>query len=83
MSEGNGVNLKVAVLTEKVNNVDEKIDKMEDILLHKFRTQENQIKFIYDEVVDIQNKLKYFAVAASVLFFLVQGGLVDFVKNLM
>lgn len=83
MSEGNGVNLKVAVLTEKVNNVDEKIDKMEDILLHKFRTQENQIKFIYDEVMDIQNKLKYFAVAAAVLFFLVQGGLVDFVKNLM
>ena len=56
---------------------------MEDILLHKFRTQESQIKFLYDEVMDIQNKLKYFAVAASVLFFLVQGGLVDFLKSLM
>jgi len=79
----NGVNLKVAVLTEKVNNVDEKIDKMEDILLHKFRTQESQIKFMYDEVMDIQNKLKHFAIAAGVLFFLVQGGLVDFLKSLM
>ena len=83
MAEENGVNLKVAVLTEKVDHIDEKMDKMEDILLHKFRTQESQIKFLYDDVMDIQNKLKYFAVAASVLFFLVQGGLVDFLKSLM
>jgi len=83
LTEDNGVNLKVAVLTEKVDHVDEKMDKMEDILLHKFRNQENQIKFMYDEVMDIQNKLKYFAIAASVLFFLVQGGLVEFIKSLM
>jgi len=83
LTEGNGVNLKVAVLTEKVDHIDEKMDKMEDILLHKFRTQEGQIKYIYDEVMDIQNKLKYFAIVASVLFFLVQGGLVEFIKSLM
>ena len=83
MADENGVNLKVAVLTEKVNNIDEKIDKMEDILLHKFRTQESQIKFLYDDIQEISNKLKYFAIAASVLFFLVQGGLVEFLKSLM
>ena len=67
---------KLAVLTEKVDN-------LESNLLHKLRNQENQIKMLYEEVVDINNKLKYLAIIASVLFFLVQGGLVDFVKTLM
>ena len=69
-------NTKLAVLNEKVDN-------LESNLLHKMRNQENQTKMLYNEVIDINNKLKYLAIIASVLFFLVQGGLVDFVKTLM
>lgn len=69
-------NTKLAVLNEKVDN-------LESNLLHKMNNQQNQMKMLYDEVVDINNKLKYLAIIASVLFFLVQGGLVDFVKTLM
>lgn len=84
MSEnGNGVNLKVAVLNEKVEHIDEKIDKLEDILLHKFRNQENQIKFVYDDITDIQNKLKYIAIGALSVFGLTQGGFIEFIKTLM
>ncbi len=80
---GNNVNLKVAVLNEKVEHIDQKIDKLEEILLHKFRNQENQIKFVYDDIQEIHNKIKYLTIAASILFFLVQGGLIEFVKGLM
>ena len=42
---------KLAVLTEKVDN-------LESNLLHKMRNQENQTKMLYNEVIDINNKLK-------------------------
>ena len=76
MENENGVNLKVAVLTEKVDN-------MEDQILHKLRNQEQQVKYVYDEIIDIQNKLKLIAVAATTAFALTQGGAIEFLKSLM
>lgn len=83
MENGNGVNLKVAVLTEKVNNIDEKLDRIEDSLLHKLRNNESQLKFIYDDISDIQNKLKYMAGGAVAMYAITQGGAIEFLKAMM
>jgi len=76
MSENNGVNTKVAVLIEKVDN-------MEEQLIHKMRNHENQLKLLYDDICDIQNKLKYIAIGALAAFAATQGGAIEFLKALM
>lgn len=67
---------KLAVLIEKVNN-------MEDNILHKLRNNEQQLKYVYDDINDIQNKLKYIAIGAATAFGLAQGGMVDILKGIV
>ena len=76
MSEQNGVNTKVAVLIEKVDN-------MEEQLLHKMRNHENQLKLLYDDITDIQNRLKYIIIGALAAFAATTRGGIEFIKTLM
>jgi len=63
--------------------VEEKIDNLEDNVMHKLRNNENQLKFIYDDIKDLQAKIKYFVMGALALYGLTQGGLIEFIKGLM
>jgi len=67
--------VKIAVLIEKVDN-------LEDNIMHKMRNNENQLKMIYEDITDIQNKLKYIAIGAITAFGLAQGGTIDMLKGL-
>ena len=73
--ENNGTHTKVAVLIEKVDNLEEN-------LMHKLRNNENHLKMIYEDITDIQNKLKYIAIGAITAFGLAQGGTIDMLKGL-
>jgi len=66
--------VKIAVLIEKVDN-------LEDNIMHKMRNNENQLKMIYEDITDIQNKLKYIAIGAITAFGLAQGGTIDMLKG--
>jgi len=61
----------------------EKIDNLEEQVMHKLRNNENQLRFIYDDIKDLQAKIKYFVMGALALYGLTQGGLVEFIKGLM
>jgi len=67
--------VKIAVLIEKVDN-------LEDNIMHKIRNNEIQLKMIYEDITDIQNKLKYIAIGAITAFGLAQGGTIDMLKGL-
>ena len=71
----NDNDVKIAVLIEKVDN-------LEDNIMHKMRNNENQLKMIYEDITDIQNKLKYIAIGAITAFGLAQGGTIDMLKGL-
>lgn len=71
-----GANTKLAVLIEKVDNLEEKIT-------HKLGNQQNQLKFIYDDISDIQNKIKYCILGAIAMYGLTTGGFVEFMKGLI
>ena len=51
--------------------------------MSKLRNNENQLKFIYDDIKDLQARIKYFVMGALALYGLTQGGLIEFVKGLM
>jgi len=61
--------------------IKEKLDNMEENVMHKLRNNENQLKFIYDDIKDIQAKIKYFVMGALALYGLTQGGLIEFLKG--
>ena len=61
--------------------IKEKLDNMEENVMHKLRNNENQLKFIYDDIKDIQAKIKYFVMGALALYALTQGGLIEFLKG--
>lgn len=67
---------KLAVLLEKVDN-------MEENILHKLRNQEQSLTAIYEDITDLQNKLKYIAIGAATAFGLAQGGMVDILKGII
>lgn len=71
----NDNDVKIAVLIEKVDN-------LEDNIMHKMRNSENQLKMIYEDITDIQNKLKYIAIGAITAFGLAQGGTIDMLKGI-
>lgn len=71
----NDNDVKIAVLIEKVDN-------LEDNIMHKMRNNENQLKMIYEDITDIQNKLKYIAIGAITAFGLAQGGTIDMLKGI-
>ena len=74
--QNNSTHTKVAVLIEKVDNLEEN-------LMHKLRNNENHLKMIYEDITDIQNKLKYIAIGAITAFGLAQGGTIDILKGLL
>lgn len=71
----NDNDVKIAVLIEKVDN-------LEDNIMHKMRNNEYQLKMIYEDITDIQNKLKYIAIGAITAFGLAQGGTIDMLKGI-
>lgn len=71
----NDNDVKIAVLIEKVDN-------LEDNIMHKMRNNENQLKMIYEDITDIKNKLKYIAIGAITAFGLAQGGTIDMLKGI-
>lgn len=71
----NDNDVKIAVLIEKLDN-------LEDNIMHKMRNNENQLKMIYEDITDIQNKLKYIAIGAITAFGLAQGGTIDMLKGI-
>lgn len=73
MSEAN---TKLAVLTEKVDN-------LENNLLHKLRNQEMTLKYIYDEINDFNKKLKWTITGIFIAFAATQSGGIEFLKALM
>jgi hypothetical protein len=63
--------------------IKEKIDNLESQVLHKLRNNENQLRFIYDEIKDIQNRIKYIIMGLIGGFALVNSGGIEFLKRLM
>ena len=63
--------------------IKEKLDNLEDNVMHKLRNNENQLKFIYDDIKDLQARIKYFVMGALALYGMTQGGIVEFIKGLM
>ena len=63
--------------------VKEKIDNLEEQVLHKLRNNENQLRFIYDEIKDIQNRIKYIIMGLLGGFALVNSGGIEFIKGLI
>ena len=63
--------------------IKEKIDNLESQVLHKLRNNENQLRFIYDEIKDIQNRIKYIIIGLLAGFALVNSGGIEFLKGLM
>jgi len=77
MSEnGNGIYTKVALL------MDREKDNHEDVM-HKLRNIEQSNNFMYEEIKDIQKRIKYMVMGALAVYALTQGGLVEFIKGLM
>jgi formyltetrahydrofolate synthetase len=61
----------------------EKIDNLEDNVIHKLRNNENQLRFIYDEIKDIQNRIKYIIMGLLGGFALINSGGMEFLKGLI
>ena len=63
--------------------VKEKIDNLEEQVMHKLRNNENQLRFIYDEIKDIQNRIKYIIMGLLGGFALINSGGMEFIKSLI
>ena len=63
--------------------VKEKIDNLEENVMHKLRNNENQLRFIYDEIKDIQNRIKYIIMGLLAGFALINSGGIEFIKGFM
>lgn len=61
----------------------EKIDNLEEQLLHKMRNQENQLRFIYDEIKFLQVRIKYIIVGLLGGFALMNSDGIEFLKGLI
>jgi hypothetical protein len=51
--------------------------------MHKLRNIEQSNNFMYEEIKDIQKRIKYMVLGAMSVYALTQGGLVEFLKGLM
>lgn len=71
----------VKLMSDEV--IKEKLDNLEDNVMHKLRNNENQLKFIYDDIKDLQARIKYFVMGALALYGMTQGGIIEFIKGLM
>jgi len=70
-------------MSEDVRVLEEKIDNMNNNVMHKLRGNEQSIKYVYEEIKDIRNRIKYIAIGVFAAFALVQSGGMDFLKALM
>ena len=74
MSEnGNGLYTKVALLMDREH------DNHEDVM-HKLRNIEQSNNYMYEEIKDIQKRIKYMVLGAMCVYGLTQGGFVPFVS---
>lgn len=74
--ENNGTHTKVAVLSEKVDN-------LEDNIMFKLHQNEKDLKSVHGDIKDIQNKLKYILIVIVSAFGLAQGGMFDMLKEII
>ena len=77
MSEnGNGLYTKVALLMDRSSDNHEYV-------MHKLRNIEQSNNYMYEEIKDVQKRIKYMVLGALCVYGLTQGGFVDFIKAIM
>lgn len=54
-----------------------------ETVMHKLRNIEQSNNFMYEEIKDVQKRIKYMVMGALSVYALTQGGLVEFIKGLM